>query len=223
MHSYVSIPLPTTATNLSKQILAENSATQPIEHYRATGNVRKNRITLSLFLSREEPSLPPLFLRRFATIYKLRDKSHLRRRERGPRCDSPVTTTARRTTTTRTRTKVEWKSRGRVGTWTLCPERRRKDEKGERRERERERGRRGGGGRKRIKTLAAGRALTITIIYARGALTLTFNVPPLLPWKQRYARSRYVPRAHELLPLLEKLILLGWIQLALHSTLHGWQ
>lgn len=62
---------------------------------RATGNVRKNRISLfslslSLSPSRERRmSLPPLFLRRFATIYKLRDKSHLRRRERGPRCDSP--------------------------------------------------------------------------------------------------------------------------------------
>lgn len=63
---------------------------------RATGNVGKEKsnkplLSLSLFLSRERRmSLPPLFLRRFATIYKLRDKSHLRRRqERGPRCDSP--------------------------------------------------------------------------------------------------------------------------------------
>lgn len=55
--------------------------------------------------------------------------------------------------------------------------------------------------------LAAGRALTITIIYARGTLTLTFNVPLPTVKATPGPIGHGLRFAEELLPLLEKLIL----------------
>lgn len=98
----------------------------------------------------------------------------------------------------------------------------RKDEKGKRREtrrgeRERDEARRGErgrkGGRKRIKTLAAGRALTITIIYARGALTLTFNVPSptVKATPDRGCCTRlYATRSTRIISHFLEELILGW-------------
>ena len=86
----------------------------------------------------------------------------------------------------------------------------RKDEKGKRREtrrgeRERE--------RETIKTLAAGRALTITIIYARGALTLTFNVPSptVKATPDRGCCTRlYATRSTRIISHFLEELILGW-------------